>query len=225
MSRWFRVDDGLVDDPKVQQLSDRLFRAVINLWCITSQSDGNLPPADQVAFKLRLPPAKAAKVLAELRGAGLIDDDETGARPHNWNGRQFKSDVSTDRVKQFRERQRNVSSAVSETPPDTEQIQSRAETDIAASAASTNGKYAFETGVVRLTAKDFSQWKEAFSNLDLRAELIALAPWAAEQQNWFHAVSGALAKRNREEKLRREKPANGQALLTPSGNPWPEGIT
>jgi hypothetical protein len=77
-----------------------------------------------------------------------------------------------------------------------------------------------------LTAKDFLQWQKAFSYLDLAAELIALAPWAAEQQSWFNAVSGALAKRNREEKLRREKSKNGAGLpLTPSGNPWPEGIT
>lgn len=94
---------------------------------------------------------------------------------------------------------------------------------IAADAASTtNGKYQFESGVIRLTAKDFAQWKEAFSYLDLAAELIALAPWAADQPKWFHAVSGALAKRNREEKLRRDKPANGQLPLVPSEF---EGIT
>jgi hypothetical protein len=127
MSRWFRVDDGLVDDPKVQQLSDRMFRAVVNLWCITSQNNGNFPPVDQIAFKLRISSTKAAKVVDELRAAGLVDEDDKGARPHNWNGRQFKSDVSTDRVQQFRERRRNVSSTVSETPPETEQSQSRTE--------------------------------------------------------------------------------------------------
>ena len=33
--------------------------------------------------------------------------------PHNWEGRQYKSDGSTERVKRFRERQRNVSGNVS----------------------------------------------------------------------------------------------------------------
>jgi hypothetical protein len=123
MSRWFRVDDGLVDDPKVQHLSDELFRAIVNLWCITSQNNGNLPSIEFVAFKLRTTEAKAQRTIDRLRASGLIDDDDAGTRPHNWNGRQFKSDVSTDRVKQFRERRRNVSPSVSETPPETEQKQ------------------------------------------------------------------------------------------------------
>lgn len=97
----------------------------------------------------------------------------------------------------------------------------------AADAATTeNGKYKFEHGVVRLTAKDFDKWKQAYSHLDLAAELIALAPWAAEQRNWFHAVPAALAKRNRELKHRTDAAKNGgpHRPLTPSGNPWPEGI-
>jgi hypothetical protein len=59
-------------------------------------------------------------------------------------------------------------------------------------------KYFFESGVIRLTEKDFRKWQEAFSNLDLRAELIGLTQWADQQKDWFFAVSGALAKRNRE---------------------------
>jgi hypothetical protein len=42
-------------------------------------------------------------VLAELRAAGLIDDDERGVRPHNWDKRQFTSDGSTPRVRRFRD--------------------------------------------------------------------------------------------------------------------------
>lgn len=100
--------------------------------------------------------------------------------------------------------------------------------EVAANAAlSGNGKYQFEHGVVRLTPKDFSKWKEAFSYLDLGAELTALAPWAASQKDWFFAVSGALAKRNRDQKFRLEQAKQGGPArpLTPSGNPWPEGIT
>lgn len=62
-------------------------------------------------------------------------------------------------------------------------------------------EYAFEAGVIRLTERDFNNWKAAFSYLDLRAELVGASKWAGEQgQNWFHAVSGLLAKRNREAK-------------------------
>lgn len=101
--------------------------------------------------------------------------------------------------------------------------------DIAADAASTgNGKhYAFHDGIIRLTEQDFNKWEQAFSHLDLRSELMSLSKWAAEDQgdNWFHAVKGALAKRNRQAKERAENVARGGQLpLTASGNKWPDGI-
>jgi len=120
MTRWFRVYVDLVDDPKVQRLDSSLFKALINLWCLASANDGVLPPIDEIAFKLRIKPEKAQRVLSELRAAGLIDDDERGVCPHNWDKRQFTSDESTLRVKRFRERRGNVSPAVSETGPETE---------------------------------------------------------------------------------------------------------
>jgi hypothetical protein len=117
---WFRIHDELVDDPKIQRLDPSQFKALINLWCLASANDGVFPPIDEIAFKLRMKPEKARRLLKELREAGLVDDDERGARPHNWNKWQFISDVSTPRVKRFRERRRNVSPAVSETAPETE---------------------------------------------------------------------------------------------------------
>jgi hypothetical protein len=120
MTRWFRVYDDLVDDPKIQRLDPTLFKALINVWCLASANDGVLPPIDEIAFKLRIKTEKARRLLNELRAAGLVDDDERGARPHNWDQRQFISDGSTSRVKRFRERRRNVSSAIYETAPETE---------------------------------------------------------------------------------------------------------
>lgn len=67
--------------------------------------------------------------------------------------------------------------------------------------------YFFETGCIRLNERDFRKWEQAFTHLELRAELISLAKWASEQKDWFFAVSGALAKRNREIAEARKKPA------------------
>jgi hypothetical protein len=120
MTLWFRVYSGLVDDPKVQRLDPSLFKALINLWCLASLYDGVFPPIDEIAFKLRMKPDKVERLLDKLRLEGLVDDDERGARPHNWDRRQFTSDVSTSRVKRFRERRRNVSPAGSETAPETD---------------------------------------------------------------------------------------------------------
>jgi hypothetical protein len=130
MSRWWRAYDEAVDDPKLQQLRPELFKAWFNICCVTSQNAGKLPPLNSLAFKLRVKPKKARAILEELKAAGLIDGDGNGNLvPHNWSERQYQSDVSTDRVKRFRERSGNVSSAVSATPPDTEteQIQKQKE--------------------------------------------------------------------------------------------------
>src|SRR5690349_1451872 len=120
MSRWFRVYDDLVDDPKVQRLPDAMFKAIVNLWCLASKNDGALPPAADIGFKLRMKPAKVEAMLTMFIEAGLLDRDQDLLRPHNWRNRQYKSDVSTDRVKQFRKRRWNVSHGVSVTRPDTE---------------------------------------------------------------------------------------------------------
>jgi hypothetical protein len=120
MSHWWRAHDEAIDDPKLCLLSDRAHRAWFNLCCLTSASGGTLPEMKVIALKFRMSGSKAGAVVDELRKAGLLDEDGVGMRPHNWSGRQFKSDVSTERVQRFRKQGRNVSSTVSETPPDTD---------------------------------------------------------------------------------------------------------
>jgi hypothetical protein len=138
MSRWFRFYDDVMDDPKVQLLSDAHYRGWTTLLCLASKNDGEIPGDEAVlCFALRKPAGKVRDLLATLLTGGLIDKTETGYTPHNWAGRQYKSDVSTDRVKQHRERHkkhdgnvsRNGDETANETPPETEQRQSRAETE------------------------------------------------------------------------------------------------
>lgn len=117
MSRWFRLYDETLNDPKILKLSDKTHRVWIGILCVASKNNGALPPFDDIAVMLRMKPAKLQTELEKLITTGLLDHDDAGLRPHNWDGRQYKSDVSTDRVKRFRNSKRNV--AV--TPPDTEQ--------------------------------------------------------------------------------------------------------
>jgi len=117
MSRWFRLYDDTLNDPKILKLSDRTYRVWIGILCVASKNDGALPPFEDMALMLRMKPEKFQPELEKLITAGLIDHDDNGLRPHNWQGRQYKSDVSTERVKRFRNGGRNVS----ETPPETEQ--------------------------------------------------------------------------------------------------------
>jgi hypothetical protein len=125
MSKWFRAYDSALDDPKVQRLPGPLFKAWFNLLCLASRNDGAIPPIEDVAFALRIDEERASEWVYALISAGLIDEFETGMAPHNWDARQFKSDVSTDRVKRFRKQAKTVSETVVETPPE----QNRAEAD------------------------------------------------------------------------------------------------
>ena len=88
MSRWWRAYDEAATDPKLGLLSDELHRAWFNLMCIASANDGEFPPIKQIAYTLRVKPERAAAIMAELHGAGLLDKTETGFAPHNWNKRQ-----------------------------------------------------------------------------------------------------------------------------------------
>lgn len=125
MSRWFRLHEEILDDPKVQRLSGEDFKVWINLLCLTSKHGGRLPPIADIAFALRLQEETVSTVLERLLNGGLIVKRTGGVNgshyaPHKWDERQYKSDTSTGRVKRFRER----SKTVAETPPETE-----AETD------------------------------------------------------------------------------------------------
>jgi len=104
MTRWFRVYDEILDDPKVQLLTPELFKTWANLLAVASRNAGKLPPTQQLAFALRLAPQDMQSKLDELILAGLIDITTDGMEPHNWTKRQWKRDDSTDRVRRHRNR-------------------------------------------------------------------------------------------------------------------------
>ena len=128
--RWFRFYSESLNDPKVLRLTDRQYRVWTQLLCIACDNDGLILVAD-LPILLRMKQDTIAKTVAVLITDGLFDHaaSETFLTPHNWNGRQYKSDVSTDRVQRFRKRDRNVSETPSESDSEQIQKQSRTETD------------------------------------------------------------------------------------------------
>lgn len=129
---WLRLYDDVLDDPKILMLSDRAHRMLINLWCLAKRNGGTITgDLKPLSLSLRQPQGRVADTLQALLSAGLIDRIEGGYEPHNWKGRQFQSDSSTDRVDRFRQRRRNGKSNGDETlhatapESETEQIQSR----------------------------------------------------------------------------------------------------
>lgn len=122
MGRWFRFYDDAINDPKILKLPEASRWHWTALLCIASKNDGFLPSTEDVALMLRVKPPAAAAIIALMKTAGLLDFADGKFSPHNWNGRQYKSDVSTERVKRFRKRERNVSETPPETETETEQI-------------------------------------------------------------------------------------------------------
>ncbi len=108
-SRWFRLYDDAINDPKVLRLPEASRWQWVAMLCVASKHDGTLPQLADIALLLRMPTRKAAATLARLREAGLVDETDKGLVPHNWEGRQYKSDTSTERVRKHRAARRNVS--------------------------------------------------------------------------------------------------------------------
>jgi hypothetical protein len=131
MTRWFRMYDEILDDPKVQMLTPDTFRTWVNLLAVASRNNGKLPPVATLAFSLRMSVQDMQAKVDELVLAALIDIGPDGSlSPHNWARRQWKSDDSAERVKRHREKKKQAETAekpacnatvtVTVTPPDTE---------------------------------------------------------------------------------------------------------
>ena len=108
MSRWFRFYDDAINDPKVLKLSDRHYRTWIGLLCVASKNGGSLPSLDDCALMIRMQPERLAEAVVALVGAGLLQRDGDVLSLSDWNTRQYKSDVSTERSQRHRQQQRNV---------------------------------------------------------------------------------------------------------------------
>lgn len=121
--RWFRFYDDAINDPKILKLPDASRWHWTALLCIASKNNGVLPATDDIALMLRVTNAKAAAIIAELVAAGLLDRTGDGFAPHNWNGRQYKSDSSAERMKRHRDKKRDVTSDVTVT------VQNRTESE------------------------------------------------------------------------------------------------
>lgn len=102
---WFRFYHEALDDPKVQRLTPTLFKAWVNLLCLAARKGGRLPSVDDIAFSLRASVNDAQQYIDELILLGLLDISPKGdVTPHNWQGRQYKSDSSAERTRKYRKR-------------------------------------------------------------------------------------------------------------------------
>lgn len=118
---WLRLYDDILADPKVLLLGPELFQTWVFYLAAYKKYDGNMPDRQQIACLLRLTEEKLDDHLSRLVKARLCDVDGEIIRPHNWDKFQYKSDVSSERVKRFRNAEtplRKRQQAVTETAND-----------------------------------------------------------------------------------------------------------
>ena len=152
MARWFRSHVAKLESHKVQLLSDAHYRAWESLLCVAALHDGVLPSLPETAFRLRKSAEETAALIEALIAARLFDRTDQGIEPHDWNEWQYRSDVSSERVKRFRQRGRSVSETPSESDSDSE-----SEADASGAAAPDTVKAVFDEGVRLLTASGCSE--------------------------------------------------------------------
>ena len=124
---WFRLYHEMIEDPKVGTLSDSEFRLWIELLCLACSSGGNGDTCyteEELNWKLR---RNVSETLLKLFRNGLVKqsivskDEKTGTKTRetititNWMKRQYSSDVSTDRVRKYRNKLQKKEGNVSET--------------------------------------------------------------------------------------------------------------
>lgn len=112
---WLRLYDGILDSPKIQMLSDRAFRMLVNLWCLAKRNGGTLPgDMASLAFSLRQSEGKVRDTLQALISAKLIDRTSDGYEPHDWGEHQYDSDSAAERMRRYRERNKKQQASVTE---------------------------------------------------------------------------------------------------------------
>ena len=198
MSRWFRMYDDALDDPKVQLLAPELFKAWVNLLCLASRGGGKLPCLDDLAFSLRVTRDVARDWIETLRQRGLIDVDEgDGAlSPHNWSQRQFRSDADPraaerQRRKRAKEASEKKTTVTRDVTPPRDRTETETETDNTEAKASVVDAGAVDPSVVEIdrtkakraaALRRFGEWwNDLAGNLGL-AQIDAIKAGSAREK-------------------------------------------
>lgn len=105
---WIKLYHEILNDYKMHRLPDNLWRRTIELFLLAGDYDkeGQLPTADEIAFRLRIDPEEFSKEVVELIKVGILSDFGNGLIVTNFAKRQ--APVSAAERKRY-QRQRDAS--------------------------------------------------------------------------------------------------------------------
>lgn len=111
---WFRLHSEFAKDPKVQSMSESFQRRLIMLFCLKCSEEYDSLTDEEIAFALHLDVETLHETFQVFQEKGFLDKNN---QILNWDKRQYKSDSSTDRVKEHR-RKKKENQEVDETKQD-----------------------------------------------------------------------------------------------------------
>ena len=119
---WFRVYSEMLDDPKIKRITKKTGQSkalIIGVWiCLLSLANksterGKLLITEDMPYSIEdledetgIPQEIIAQLLDEFRMMGMIIGNNT-LEVANWSKRQYKSDNVAERVRRFREKQKD----------------------------------------------------------------------------------------------------------------------
>lgn len=104
---WIKLYHEILDDPKMGRLPDNLWRRVIELFLIAGDADGEgeLPPINDISWRLRVDSNQLMREMEELQTAGILSCVDDQWIVTNFAKRQA-AETSTERWRRWRDRQR-----------------------------------------------------------------------------------------------------------------------
>jgi len=100
-AKWFSLHAEILDDPKVQMLSEVDQRRFIMILCARCRNGNETFHDVSIAFQLRITLEEWLRTKETLIVSKLVTSDN---KPTNWDKRQKPRDLSTERVRRHRKR-------------------------------------------------------------------------------------------------------------------------
>lgn len=93
---WIKLSRDLLDDPDWHELSGEEAKALVMIWLIASENDGNLPDNRKLAFRLRIDERQVETLLKYLSHWLDRDDREAMSSQHRNDARVSSGEMEQD---------------------------------------------------------------------------------------------------------------------------------
>ena len=93
---WIKLCRDLLDDPDWHELSGDEAKALVMIWLVASENDGNLPDNRKLAFRLRIDERQVETLLKYLSHWLDLDDSEAMSSPHRSDARESAGETERD---------------------------------------------------------------------------------------------------------------------------------